>query len=214
MAPLRKIAMTASPSKSKSPPGEAAAVEESQGFASGVAGELMRVLDGLTDPCLVADDGGRLRYANDAARDLLHLRGRVTGRKLPAVLADRQALQIISQAIKAVRPRVMVMPLTFSSDGARSYNVCVMPVNIAGEGLLVRIALQPVEKAGAAGDPLKDESHMNTIQRLGDPLTIIQGYLENLLDGDIKDPVVMRQCLSAMQRQTAQIQRILRSLGK
>ena len=172
----------------------------------------LQILDGLTDACIVSDATGRLRYANEAARELLHLRGRVTGRKLQAVLADRHALQIVEESIKAARPRAMVMSLTFSSDGARQYEVSVMPVNVTGEEILVRIALRHAEKSEGDRDPAKADLNPDTVQRLGDPLTIIQGYLENLLDGAIRDPVVMRQCLSAMQRQAIQIQRILGSL--
>src|SRR6188474_768250 len=76
--------------------------------ADSIAGaELLCMLDGLSDACLVADADGRLRYANEAARELLHLRGRVVGRKLPAVLADRQALHVISEAGRTARPRSM-----------------------------------------------------------------------------------------------------------
>src|SRR4051794_13488909 len=78
----------------------------------------LQVLDGLTDACIVSDATGRLRYANEAARELLHLRGRVTGRKLQAVLADRHALQVVDESLKSSRPRAMTMSLTFSSDGA------------------------------------------------------------------------------------------------
>jgi hypothetical protein len=67
------------------------------------------------------------------------------------------------------------------------------------------VATPPV----TAAPPLNE-----AFQALADPLSIIQGYLENLLDGDIRDPVAMRQCLSAMQRQTVQVQRILRTIQK
>jgi len=206
--------MTASQSK-PIPPGDDVPVVAPPEPAEPVAGlELLQILDGLSDACLVADPEGRLRYANEAARELLHLRGRVAGRKLPAVLADRQALQIISEAGRTERPRSMVIPLTLSSDGARNFTICVIPVLIPGSGLLLRIALRRWESTGSGSESLHGATNSDTIQRLGDPLTIIQGYLENLLDGVIQDPVVMRQCLSAMRRQAAQIQRILASIGR
>ncbi len=172
----------------------------------------LRILDGLSDACIVSDATGRLRYANEAARELLHLRGRVTGRKLQVVLADRHALQIVDESIKSSRPRSMVLSLTFSSDGARQYEISVAPVQAPGEEMLLRIALRHAETNEGDRDSAKADLNPDTVQRLGDPLTIIQGYLENLLDGAIRDPVVMRQCLSAMQRQAVQIQRILGSL--
>ncbi len=198
--------------KSEPPPEEDAAGGETAGRGECAPCRCaLTILDGLTDPCIVSDGTGRLRYANEAARQLLHLRGRVTGRKLDAVLADRHALHTVEDSIKTGRPRSMTLALTFSSDGARHYEFSVTPVQPPGEDLLLRIVLRPCEQENERATP-RPELNPDTVQRLGDPLTIIQGYLENLLDGAIRDPVVMRQCLSAMQRQAVQIQRILGSL--
>jgi two-component system, OmpR family, phosphate regulon sensor histidine kinase PhoR len=198
--------------KPASPSGDKSPAEVPDGEDCPACRCSLHILDGLTHPCIVSDANGRLRYANEAARELLHLRGRVTGRKLQAVLADRHALQIVDESVKSGRPRSMEVSLTFSSDGARAYEVSVMPVQAPGEEMLLRIALRAGENSEGDRDSAKAELNPDTVQRLGDPLTIIQGYLENLLDGAIRDPVVMRQCLSAMQRQAVQIQRILGGL--
>src|SRR5262245_55643268 len=90
------------------------------------AGELvpmMHMLDGLTDACMMVEPDGRMRYANEAARTLLRMKGRATGRKLAAVLADRQALEVFEDAAAAGRPRAAVLTLTLSSDGPRHYTV-------------------------------------------------------------------------------------------
>jgi PAS domain-containing protein len=169
----------------------------------------MAMLDGLTDACMVVEPDGRMRYANEAARTLLRMKGRATGRKIAAVLAERQALEIFENATVAERPRVAVLALTFSSDGPRSYTVSAVPVRVEGEGLFYRIALSP------SSAPVPQTGGNETtalLQKLGDPLSILQGYLENLLDGVIKEPALMRQCLSAMQRQTTQMQRLLTGL--
>lgn len=167
------------------------------------------MLDGLTDACMVAEPDGRMRYANEAARVLLRMKGRATGRKLAAVLAEKQALEIFENAAAAERPRAAVLALTLSSDGARSYTVSVIPLRIEGEGLFFRIALSP----SSAPVPQSGGSETTALlQKLGDPLSILQGYLENLLDGMIKEPALMRQCLGAMQRQTTQMQRLISGL--
>ncbi len=178
------------------------------------AAEALPMLDHLSDACLAAGRDGRLCYANEAARELLHLKGRVTGRKLPMVLADQKALDLFEEAIQAGRPRVRSLALTLSGEGSRNYFVSVVPVTVAGGEMLLRIALR---RMGLPAEPLNsaaDDTRRQSLQKLGDPLTIIQGYLENLLDGVIKDPVVMRQCLAAMQRQATQIQRLLGALAR
>ena len=175
----------------------------------------MALFDGLSDACLMVEAGGRLRYANESARELLKLHGRMIGRKLSGVLADRHALDLFRDAVASGKPRTKTLPLTLSSDGARAYEVSARPMHWPGEEMLVRVALRHCETPAVRRDPPPPEtSDLEAFQQLGDPLTIIQGYLENLLDGVIRDPVVMRQCLSAMQRQAAQIQRILGNLRK
>ncbi len=170
---------------------------------------ILRTMDSLADACLVAEPDGRLRYANESARQLLRMKGRATGRKLPSVLAERHAVEIFEEAVAASRPRAAILPLTFSSDGARNFAISVVPLVIPGEGRFYRIALSPAGTPAAL--PGGSESAA-VLEKLGDPLSIIQGYLENMLDGVIKEPAVMRQCLSAMQRQAMQMQRVLNAL--
>jgi two-component system, OmpR family, phosphate regulon sensor histidine kinase PhoR len=177
------------------------------------AAAVSQLLAGLSDICLVADADGRVLFANEAARDLLHLEGRVLGRKTFKVLSDRRALGVIDEAVRMNKPRSAVMPLTLSSEGTRTYEVNVVPFESPGYGTLLRIAVRQRDTS-AAPQAAPPAPATEAFQALADPLSIIQGYLENLLDGDIKDPVAMRQCLSAMQRQTVQVQRILRSLQK
>lgn len=173
---------------------------------------MMHMLDGLTDACMMVEPDGRMRYANEAARTLLRMKGRATGRKLAAVLADRQALEVFEDAAAAGRPRAAVLTLTLSSDGPRHYTVSAVPVPVAGEGTLLRVALCGTNAAPAHVSSRSGDETTVVLEKLGDPLSIIQGYLENLLDGVIKEPAVMRQCLSAMQRQASQMQRVLSGL--
>ena len=172
------------------------------------------MLDGLSDACLAAGRDGKLCYANDAARELFKLKGRVTGRRLPLVLADRKALDLFEEAAQAGSPRVRSLTLTLSGDGSRTYLLSVVPVIMAGGEMLLRVALRRWDAAPEAPGTDGVDPRIEAMQKLGDPLTIIQGYLENLLDGVIRDPVVMRQCLAAMQRQAAQIQRLLGAFSR
>ncbi len=121
------------------------------------------------------------------------------------------ALSVIEDAIQMNRPRAAVMPLTLSSEGTRQYEVNVVPFDSPGFGVLLRIAVRHRETPAARHAP--DSTPVTKAgQSLADPLTIIKGYLENLLDGDIKDPIAMRQCVTAMHRQAIHIERILGSL--
>ena len=173
---------------------------------SNALGGIVKILDGLNDACLVAERDGRMRYANEAARVLLRMKGRATGRKLAAVLAERQALEVFDDAAATGRPRAAIISLTLSSDGPRTYTVSVVPLELPEEGTFFRLALCACTAPPANSDNAETSA---VLHKLGDPLSIIQGYLENLLDGVITEPAIMRQCLSAMQRQTAAMQRVL-----
>ena len=191
-----------------------ARVEEVTDVQGQPGAEILTMLEGLSDACLAAGRDGKLCYANESARELFNLRGRVTGRKLSLVLADRKALDLFDEAVQAGRPRVRSLSLTLSGQGSRSYFVSVVPVTVAGGELLLRIALRRLDLPAEPASPDAGDPRAHALQKLGDPLTIIQGYLENLLDGVIRDPVLMRQCLSAMQRQAGQIQRVLGGLAR
>lgn len=198
------------PAPTKSNPGR---VEEISGVSSPGAPETWDILDGLSDACLVAGADGKLCYANDAARDLFHLKGRVTGRKLSLVLSDRKALDLFEEAVHAGRPRARSLTLTLSGGGSCTCLLSIVPVTVPGGTMLMRIALRRLAVPAEPPAPEGAAPRQEALQKLGDPLTIIQGYLENLLDGVIRDPVVMRQCLAAMQRQALQIQRLLGALS-
>ncbi len=191
-----------------------AAVEEVTEGHHAFTAEMLTMLEGLSDACLVTGTDGKLCFTNGAARELFNLKGRITGRKLSLVLADRQVLNLFEETVRAGRARMRSLSLTLSGEGSRTYLVSILPVTVSGGEKLLRIALQRQTLSMEPVNPASDDLRAQALQKLGDPLTIIQGYLENLLDGVIRDPVVMRQCLSAMQRQTAQIQRLLGGLSR
>ena len=177
-------------------------------------GPMFELLEGLNEAYLIADTRGKLRYANQSARQLLGLKGRVAGRNLPHILSDKNTLQLVDEAAGSLRPRSGTVSLTLSRAGTEQFNIAVHPLRPAGEEWLLRIALSKTENQKPEADVAQDPAQAAGLEKLSDPLSIIQGYLENLLDGVIRDPVVMRQCLGAMQRQTSQIQRILGGLKR
>ncbi len=144
-----------------------------------------RLLSSLTDACLIADCRGRILFANNAARELFHFQGRALGRRTSPLLSDRRALSVIEDAVQKNKPRSAVVPLTLSGEGP------------------------PGAELAPASSPAAE-----TVQSLADPLSIIKGYLENLLNGDIKDPAALRQSVRAMQRQTLRIEGMLKAFPR
>jgi signal transduction histidine kinase len=181
---------------------------------AGVDALLETVLEGLAHACLLVDGTDRILFSNEAAKQLFMPKGRLLGRKLETVLADRQLSQLVAECYETRRAGSTACALRLPGEAWRDdrhFTVEAVPVAVSGERRLVRLALRPDEQADAEAKAVPNPAADVLIQLRG-PLTIVQGYLENLLDGMITDPVALRQSLLTMRRSTIQIERILETL--
>ena len=174
-----------------------------------------QILQGLSDACLMITGTDRIIFANDSAKSLLRPKGRILGRKLESVLGDRKVSTLAADCTLSGRPAIARVTLQLPGDAWRDdrhFEVSAVPIRLSETRCYVRIALRDDDEArreAASADPFVDVS----IQ-LKNPLSIVQGYLENLLDGMISEPVLLRQSLLTMRKHTLQIERVIDSLGK
>ena len=223
----------------KMPPQKPAGVSVNGGAAGGAetggAGKtpewfMEQVMEGLSDACMLVDGTGRLLYVNSTAKALLSPRGRVLGRKLDAVLANRQLSMLAADVYHTGKP--VFTRLDISMPGARwrddhSFHISLVPLWITPTRRLVRIALRdaardktpdPVANGMTCGEPPAHPPppphFSDALTRMRNPLTILQGYLENLLDGVIKDPIILRQTLLTMRKHTMTIEKLMETCGK
>lgn len=198
------------------PPGASAggpSTEELPGAAGGDA-LLETVLEGLTHACLLVDGTDRILFSNEAAKALLVPKGRMLGRKLETVLADRQLSQLVAECYESGRPGTLSCALRLPGEAWRDdrhFIVEAVPLMLTGGRRLTRLALRPDDEADTAAKTAPNPA-ADVLFQLRGPLTVVQGYLENLLDGMITDPVALRQSLLTMRRSTIQIERILETL--
>ncbi len=184
------------------------------GEGAGMNGLLETVLEGLVQACLLVDGMDRILFSNDAAKLLFMPKGRLLGRKLETVLADRQLSQLVAECHASGRAGMLSCALRLPGKAWRDdrhFVVEAVPLALGGERRLVRLALRPDDEAESAAKATPNPAADVLIQLRG-PLTVVQGYLENLLDGMITDPVALRQSLLTMRRSTVQIERILETL--
>ena len=109
--------------------------------------------------------------------------------------------------------RMGSMLLTLSGSGERLYDFSAQPLVIDGV-TWIRIALRRKYSPSQSAESLQEKTSLKVLEGLGDPMTVISGYLENLLDYAIQDPVQIRRALAAMQRQAHTMQRVLAGLRK
>lgn len=184
------------------------------GTGAGTDALLETVLEGLAQACLLVDGSDRILFSNESAKMLFMPKGRLLGRRLEAVLADRQISQLAAECFATGRPASIACALRLPGEAWRDdrhFTVEAVPLMLSPDRRLVRLALRPDEEADAAAKAVPNPAADVLVQLRG-PLTIVQGYLENLLDGMITDPVALRQSLLTMRRSTLQIERILETL--
>ena len=175
-----------------------------------------QVMEGLSDACIMLDGNDRIVYVNDAAKILIRPKGRILGRKLEAVLADRQVSMLAADAYQTGKPIFSKVMLRLPSEhwrDDRHFLISLVPVIISSTRRLVRIAMRDDSNAVHEARAASANSSPSVAMQLRSPLSVIQGYLENLLDGVISDPVIMRQSLLTMRKHTLQIERTLEGLG-
>ena len=168
-----------------------------------------QAMEGLSDACMLVDGGDRLVYVNGKAKALLQPKGRILGRKLAAILSDSQVSGLALEAYRSGKP--LFSEVTLQLPGVRwrdsqRFHISVVPILIAPPRRLVRIAFREAddlpqpEKVAVCGD---------AAMQMRNPLTILQGYLENMLDGFISDPTDQRQALITMRKHTLAMERLL-----
>ena len=189
-----------------------------------------QVMEGLSDACVLVDGTGRLLYVNSSAKTLLSPRGRVLGRKLDAVLAHRQLSMLAADVYHTGKPVFTRLNIAMPGERWRddhSFHISLVPLWITPTRRLVRIALRdaaqdrlpaPAANVVSGGDESRpaqvpSAQQSDAITRMRNPLTVLQGYLENLLNGAIKDPIVVRQTLLTMRKHTMTIEKLMETCG-
>ena len=175
-------------------------------------------MEGLSDACLLVDGTDRIIYVNSACKLLFRPKGRILGRRMETVLADRQLSMLASDSYHTGKPLFSSIALPLPGPRWRENNkfhISIVPLWLTPTRRLVRIALRvsnpdtEQNNISEAAAPERIPQCSETMLQLKNPLAIVQGYLENMLDGAISDPVASRQALLTMRKHTMAIERLL-----
>ena len=159
---------------------------------------------GLGDACLLVAQDGEILYANEGAGDLFATQSALIGRRLGQILPDARVSQFIAKAfaletgtledefVITVHPRGRTEERYFVFNAAP---VRVLNQDFKQVRLVVRDETRRQETEQIRRDFVTNASH-----ELRTPLAIINGYLENLLEGDIEDGEATRRTLATIQK--------------
>ncbi len=175
-------------------------------------------MEGLSDACLLVDGADRIIYVNSACKQLFRPKGRILGRRMETVLADRQLSMLASDCYHTGKPLFSSIALPLPGQRWRENNqfhISIVPLWLTSTKRLVRIALRvsnpdtEQNNVSETAAPERTPQCGETMLQLKNPLAIVQGYLENMLDGEISDPIALRQTLLTMRKHTMTIERLL-----
>ena len=178
---------------------------------------LESVLEGLGDSCLLVDSERRIIFANHETRDLFHATGKLTDRPLQSLITDERILafihRIATTGVKWDEEEFRVILLHGSLPMEHHLVVAAAPVRLFGEDSArhLRVVIRD-ETDRHETEQIRKDFVANASHELRTPLSIINGYLENLLDGVIEDPVLTRKSLVTMRKHGERIARIVEDM--
>lgn len=182
--------------------------------------ERNRLLDALGDCFLLVDQGGSIRFANQAARDLFQSRD-IIDRSIHETILDPRIAKVLFRCLEtgeSVQSRV-VLPQQTSPRGDqenRGINAWIVDAarlpSSADGSPLTRVILRDVTTEHQI-EQIRKDFVANASHELRTPMAIINGYLENLLDDNMLDDKEMtRRFLCVMRKHADRIARIVEDM--
>jgi len=177
---------------------------------------LESVLEGLGDSCLLVNRKQDIVFANHETHDLFRTSGQLHGRPLAELIQDQAILAFVTRVAQGTRWQEEEFRLALLREGGleeRYLVVSVAPVRLFGEDQPdhLRVVIRD-ETDRHETEQIRKDFVANASHELRTPLSIINGYLENLLDGVIDDPVMTNRSLQTMQKHGERIARIVEDM--
>lgn len=181
------------------------------------------LLDALGDAFLLVDETSQIIFANACARTLVKGR-KLIGQSIMAAFLDDQISVAIMKCIRTKQPmqeRVVLYssytPLGVAGeDGVSAWEIDAAP--LTGDETqhmnqcVTRVVIRDVTVEYQA-DQVRRDFVANASHELRTPMSIINGYLENLLDDDVMDePQTARKFLETMRKHGKRISRLVEDM--
>lgn len=164
--------------------------------------QLRDALQALPDALLLMDDEGRLLWMNPAAVELLHLHyPEDLGKPLSLWLRLPEMQDFLGGA------GTSNLAMTFPDRPDSAYEVLRYPLGGAGALVLFRDVTRLRQLEQVRQDFVANVSH-----ELRSPLTVIRGFLENLLDGPLGQDAEAGPQLRLMEEQGRRMQSLVEDL--
>jgi len=186
--------------------------------AESLRGQLLEsVFQALGDACLIVDADGVIVLANDYIRRLFAVPEVLVGKKLLDVVLDHRLLDVATAAFKEEEEVEASFEVRVQMNGdVRTRYVIVSATLLkledgSPEADHVRVIIRDVTPHRET-DQIRKDFVANASHELRTPLSIINGYIENLMEGVVDDPESIRRALETMRKHGDRIARIVEDM--
>lgn len=173
--------------------------------------DLNAILSSLTEGVLVIDRSQRIRLANGSLSRLFNLAESAVGRTLMEVFREASLRETAVAALEGEGPQSRQLLLNVLQNGRytpRHFTVTIVRIEGGTGGVAIFHDITELNAlAGARRDFVANVSH-----ELRTPLSIINGYLETLLDGAMDDRPTARRFLETMSRHGERLNLLIEDL--
>lgn len=183
-----------------------------------VISERNALLDALGEAFLLINQSGIILFANAYAHKMLGAR-RIEGRRMMETFLDDRVSKGIMQSIETNTPlkkRIIIQSGLSTLGGSqadsqkiRAWQLDAAPFVSFDKETMTRVILRDMTKEYEA-ETIRKDFVANASHELRTPMSIINGYLENLLeDGMLDDQKLSQKFLLTMQKHGKRISRII-----
>jgi len=171
---------------------------------------LRAILSSMVEGVLIADGSQRVRLANDALIKLLDLRESPLNRPVIEVFRKHELQNALETALAEGTPQEIEITMEIPSPNG-GYEVKHLDVNVAG--LMPQPQARPIAALVVFHDVTairnlearQRELLANVSHEFRTPLSIINGYVETLMDGALADPEMAQRSLKAMHKNSRRL---------
>lgn len=172
------------------------------------------LLNEIRQGVVIVDDHQRIKFCNRTMGHLFHRPSIHRGRTLLEEFSDHQVSDTVQLAIQNQRRTVKEIDAhTTLGSGAistRHYLIEAAPLPAKAEAGAWLMVYDITEQTLA--EQVRKDFVANASHELRTPLTLINGYIETLQSGLIKDETAMRRCLDVMEKHGKRIIRIIEDM--
>ncbi len=167
------------------------------------------ILQSMNEGVLVVGPAGELLLVNEAARQIFQMgQEAAPGRPFLEVVRQPELQELVQQILKTGQPHVGGLTLYAPSEQYLQVHATSCQTRQEACALLVLHDITDLKRL----EQVRRDFVANVSHELRTPLTAIQGAVETLLDGALKDPDQGRPFVESIAEETASLHRLVNDL--